>query len=133
MPHSRMRPCIGSMPKETGIRIAIALIGPIPGRTPQIVPRRTPRSAKSRLAGWIAVSNPPARSTSVSTAAPSADQSGREEDAQAFLERDIDDDCEQDGVEDVPQPCASVVDHRESEEERCRRDDEAQRDEKDRV
>ncbi|SIG57091.1 Uncharacterised protein [Mycobacteroides abscessus subsp. abscessus] len=52
------------------MRIAIAEIGPIPGRTPTTVPSRTPRRAKARLAGCSAEAKPPPRSTSVSMPSP---------------------------------------------------------------
>src|SRR5699024_2622299 len=70
MPQSRMSPCTGSMPKETGMRIAIAEIGPMPGSTPTTVPSSTPRRAKARLAGSSAAAKPPPRSMRVSISVP---------------------------------------------------------------
>jgi hypothetical protein len=58
------------MPKETGMRIAIAEIGPMPGSTPTTVPSSTPRRAKARLAGSSAEAKPPPRSMRVSISVP---------------------------------------------------------------
>jgi len=49
------------MPKDNGISRAIAVIGPIPGSTPTIVPTSTPMNAKNRLYSVSASRNPPPR------------------------------------------------------------------------
>jgi hypothetical protein len=49
---------VGFMPKVRGISKATPVMGPIPGKTPMTVPRKTPINAKSRLNGVPATLNP---------------------------------------------------------------------------
>jgi hypothetical protein len=58
MAASMMIAGVGSSTNVTGIKIAVAAEGPMPGRTPISVPSRQPTRAKRRLVGWSAVANP---------------------------------------------------------------------------
>ena len=49
---------VGSMPYETGIRIAIPVAGPTPGSMPTSVPRKLPMTTQSRFVGVSAFGNP---------------------------------------------------------------------------
>ncbi len=48
----------GFRPKVSGIKSATPVIGPIPGRTPISVPRKTPMKQSSRFIGVPATLNP---------------------------------------------------------------------------
>jgi hypothetical protein len=53
-----MRAEVGFIPKVTGISSAMPAEGPMPGRTPMIVPRKTPRNVYQRLIGWRQTAKP---------------------------------------------------------------------------
>src|SRR4051812_9862932 len=66
MPANMMIDPAGSSLKVIGSSSATVSAGPIPGRTPTAVPRRTPIRAKSRFIGWIATVTPWARAVRAS-------------------------------------------------------------------
>src|SRR5215216_2420745 len=68
MPANMMIDPAGSSLKVIGRRSATVSAGPMPGRTPTAVPRRTPMRAKSRFIGWIATVTPWARAVRASMA-----------------------------------------------------------------
>ena len=74
MPHIMMRADVGFMPNVTGIRSAMLADGPIPGSTPTIVPRNTPRNVYQRLIGCMQTAKPFRMCVNVSTRPP---QKGR--------------------------------------------------------
>src|SRR5690349_20352959 len=61
MPANMLMEPAGSSLKVIGRSRATVSAGPMPGRTPTAVPRRTPMSAKSRFIGWMATVSPCAR------------------------------------------------------------------------
>src|SRR5512138_1067865 len=61
MPAMRMIAEVGGRPNVTGMSSAMPVMGPMPGRTPTIVPRNTPTSASSRLKGVTATLKPSVR------------------------------------------------------------------------
>src|SRR5688572_18082227 len=69
MPANMMIEPAGSSLKVIGRSRATVSAGPMPGRTPTAVPRRTPMSANIRFAGWMATARPPAREVKASMAA----------------------------------------------------------------
>src|SRR5699024_10761741 len=129
MPQSRMSPCTGSMPKETGMRIAIAEIGPMPGSTPTTVPSSTPRRAKARLAGSSAEAKPPPRSMRVSISVPLTQDPDRQIHGEPVDEGNVDHECEADGEDEVADPLLRRVDAGHPHEEGHGREQEADRDE----
>ena len=56
MPASMISEVTGSNLKVIGSSIAIVAVGPIPGSTPTIVPRKTPTKHQSKFHGLSAVS-----------------------------------------------------------------------------
>ena len=56
-----MKAGIGSSAKVTGSSSATVSAGPMPGRTPTSVPRKTPSRAQSRFSGVRATLNPSIR------------------------------------------------------------------------
>ena len=58
MPASMMRAVAGSSANVDGRSSAIAPTGPMPGRTPTMVPTSTPTKQASRLAGVRAMPKP---------------------------------------------------------------------------
>ena len=58
MPHIMISAEVGFMPKVTGISSAIPADGPIPGNTPMMVPRNTPRKVYHRLIGIVLTAKP---------------------------------------------------------------------------
>src|SRR5699024_791049 len=129
MPQSRMSPCTGSMPKETGMRIAIAEIGPMPGSTPTTVPSSTPRRAQARLAGSSAEAKPPPRSMRVSISVPLTQDPDRQIHGEPVDEGNVDHECEADGEDEVADPLLRRVDAGHPHEEGHGREQEADRDE----
>src|SRR5699024_8724130 len=129
MPQSRMSPCTGSMPKETGMRIAIAEIGPMPGSTPTTVPSSTPRRAKARLAGSSAEAKPPPRSMRVSISVPLTQDPDRQIHGEPVDEGNVDHECEAGGEDEVADPLLRRV-HAGRRHEACHgREQKADRDE----
>src|SRR5699024_10426188 len=110
MPQSRMRPCTGSMPKETGMRIAIAEIVRMPGSTPTTVPSSTPRRAKARLAGSSAEAKPPPRSMRVSISVSLTQDPDRQIHGEPVDEGNVDHEREADGEDEVGDPLLRRVD-----------------------
>src|SRR5699024_2158483 len=120
-------------PKETGMRIAIAEIGPMPGSTPTTVPSSTPRRAKARLAGSSAEAKPPPRSMRVSISVPLTQDPDRQIHGEPVDEGNVDHECEADGEDEVADPLLRRVDAGHPHEEGHGREQEADRDEDSQV
>jgi hypothetical protein len=56
-----IRAVTGSKVNVIGRSIAMVAVGPMPGRTPTSVPRKTPTKHQNTFAGVSAVANPSAR------------------------------------------------------------------------
>src|SRR5687768_1732986 len=88
MPASMIRPVTGSSESVSGSRTATPVVEPRPGRTPMMVPTRTPTKHHSRFSTLSAVENPRTRLSS--TSASDADQSGGQRDAEETDEDAVD-------------------------------------------
>src|SRR5215212_6624484 len=109
MPAIMMRADVGFMPKVTGMSKAMPAEGPIPGSTPMIVPRKTPRNVYQRLIGCRQTAKPFRIWVSVSTAPSSEWQHADGEiDAEQLGEHQISAEAEQYRGRDIRDPFAFV-------------------------
>src|SRR4029453_470013 len=86
MPANMMKALVASIPYVSGSSRATAMAGPMPGRTPTAVPKRTPTKANSRFMGVAAVAKPCKSMLKVSISEPPRQETSRKVDAQAEVE-----------------------------------------------
>src|SRR5215203_560960 len=109
MPLRKMSPLTGSSPKESGMRSAMAVTGPMPGNTPTSVPIRTPQKAKMRLATVKASPKPSASLESISAIVfPLAQDPGGQLHAEHVDEDRVHHHREDDGVHQVAYPAVAI-------------------------
>src|SRR5699024_9663782 len=103
-------PGTGSMPKEAGVRIAVAERGPIPGSTPTTVPSSAPRRATARPARARGEAKPPPRPLRVAISVPLPQDPERQIHGEPVDEGNVDHECEADGEDEVADPLLRRVD-----------------------
>src|SRR4051812_12081279 len=107
MPAIMMSADVGSIPKVTGMSNAMLADGPMPGSTPTIVPRNTPRNVYQRLTGCRQTRKPFRMCVSVSMSASEREYALREAHTEHF-EHPVAAEAEEDGRERVGGPFAGV-------------------------
>src|SRR6185312_14845299 len=114
-----MKAPVGSRCAVTGSSSAMVSAGPMPGRMPMAVPSVTPRTHQPRLAKVRAVAKP---SISAPILEHSAQDAGRQMQAERVHEADIGDDRQRDGDDDVAQiaPAAEAEGNAEEQDRRRR-------------
>src|SRR6185503_9197903 len=127
MPAIMMSAEVGFIPNVTGISNAMLADGPMPGSTPTMVPRKTPRNVYQRLIGCRQTAKPLMMCCRVSTARSSERQDTARETHAQHLEHEIAADAETHAREHVGDPFAGIEVRGKPEQKKRRRDHESQR------